>query len=194
MRCGRCNIPSRLQRRRPTIRRVLRSGLIVEVPEAEPMVGDWRARLDPLAGRGVPAHVTVLFPFIPVPEIDDRVTRRLHDLFTSVQTFEFNLIDVRWFDQSVVWLAPDTDAEFRRLTTAVYQAYPEYPPYEGQFDDAVPHLTIGDRAPIHHMQDAARQLQPALPVRATARAVTLMTEAPGGHWARSAQFPFTKRT
>lgn len=169
-----------------------RTGLIVEVPEAEPVVAGWRAQLDPLAVRGVPAHITVLFPFIPAAGIDSDVTERLCDLFASMPTFAFQLLDVCWFDQTVVWLAPDVpaDTEFRRLTTAVHQAYPEYPPYGGQFDDAVPHLTIGDRAPIHDMHDAARMLRPALPVQATARAVSLMTEDAAGHWIRSAQFPF----
>ena len=46
-----------------TIRRVLRSGLIIEVPEAETAVAAWRERLDPQAVLGVPAHITVLFPF-----------------------------------------------------------------------------------------------------------------------------------
>jgi hypothetical protein len=39
------------------------SGLVVLVPEAEPVVGHLRDRLDPNAASGVGAHVTVLFPF-----------------------------------------------------------------------------------------------------------------------------------
>lgn len=39
------------------------TGLIVRIPEAEPAVRRWRDRFDPSAEAGVPAHVTVLFPF-----------------------------------------------------------------------------------------------------------------------------------
>jgi len=62
---------------------VRRSGLIVEVPEAEPAVARWRAQLDPLAAQGVPAHVTVLYPFLPVTEIDGQVRSRLTALFAA---------------------------------------------------------------------------------------------------------------
>ena len=41
------------------------SGLIVEVPEAEPAVARLRERLDASAPLGIPAHITVLFPFMP---------------------------------------------------------------------------------------------------------------------------------
>ena len=49
----------------------LPSALLVEVPEAEPLVRQWRMDLDPHAALGVPAHITVLFPFAPPPLISD---------------------------------------------------------------------------------------------------------------------------
>ena len=42
--------------------------LLVEVPEAEPAVARHRERLDANAPLGIPAHITVLFPFTP-PEV-----------------------------------------------------------------------------------------------------------------------------
>jgi hypothetical protein len=41
------------------------SALVVVVPEAEAAVNAHRRRLDPAAAWGVPAHVTVLYPFAP---------------------------------------------------------------------------------------------------------------------------------
>ncbi|HEX9447459.1 MAG TPA: hypothetical protein VF920_05740 [Dongiaceae bacterium] len=35
------------------------------VPEAEALVGALRARFDPSASQCVPAHVTLLYPFLP---------------------------------------------------------------------------------------------------------------------------------
>ena len=43
------------------------SAVLVPVPEAERAVSRHRARLDGAAARGVPAHVTVLYPFVPRP-------------------------------------------------------------------------------------------------------------------------------
>src|ERR1700729_2595365 len=43
------------------------SCLLVPVPEAEAVVGRVRGRLDRAAAWGVPAHVTILYPFV-LPE------------------------------------------------------------------------------------------------------------------------------
>ncbi len=74
------------------------------------------------------------------------------------------------------------------LTQAVADAFPAYPPYGGQFPDPVPHLTIADRGPPKAMHAAEQQLQPALPIRSTARSVTLLTELPTGRWDQTATF------
>jgi hypothetical protein len=48
-----------------------RTALIVAVEEAEIAVSELRLRYDPSASLGVPAHVTVLFPFQYDVEVDD---------------------------------------------------------------------------------------------------------------------------
>jgi hypothetical protein len=40
------------------------SAVLVPAPEAEPAVSHHRARLDRAAAWGVPAHVTILYPFV----------------------------------------------------------------------------------------------------------------------------------
>jgi hypothetical protein len=46
------------------------SALIVTVPAAEEAVGPHRAHFDKAAAWGVPAHVTILYPFMPPSDID----------------------------------------------------------------------------------------------------------------------------
>ena len=41
------------------------TALICRVPEAERYIARYRDRYDPSARRNVPAHVTVLYPFVP---------------------------------------------------------------------------------------------------------------------------------
>ena len=41
------------------------SAVLVPIPAAERVVSTHRSRLDGAAALGVPAHVTVLFPFVP---------------------------------------------------------------------------------------------------------------------------------
>jgi len=158
------------------------------MPQAEPAVSAWRSQLDPMAALGIPAHLTVLFPFVPPAGIDEATRTTLRELLSSVTTFDFSLVATRWFADTVVWLAPDPDAPFRVLTQAVADAFPAYPPYGGQFPDPVPHLTIADRGPPEAMHAAEQQLQPALPIRSIARSVTLLTELPTGRWDQTATF------
>src|SRR6476469_2484700 len=61
-----------------------RTALMVVVAEAEPTVARLRLQLDPFARLGVPAHVTVLFPFIPASGVRDDVIVRLAALFRTV--------------------------------------------------------------------------------------------------------------
>ena len=44
------------------------SALVVLVPEADPLVGPFRSFFDPSAALGVPAHVTLLYPFVEPAE------------------------------------------------------------------------------------------------------------------------------
>jgi len=170
---------------------VLSSGLIIEVPEAEPAVGEPRSRLDSNARLGVPAHITVLFPFMPPAHLDDAVLHRLADLFGAVPAFEHRLVRTSWFGQDVLWLAPEDDAPFRSLTESVHREFPDYPPFGGQFENVVPHLTVADRRPLGQMQSAEHQVRKHLPIRCEATGVSLMVQRDAsGAWSRSAWFAF----
>src|SRR5580704_10925799 len=109
------------------------SGLIIEVPEAEPAVRHHRQWLDANAPLGVPAHITVLFPFLPPETIDLVTLAELGELFADVSQFRFCLDHTGWFGDDVLFLAPDDPAPFQALTERVFRAYPAFPPFEGQF-------------------------------------------------------------
>lgn len=158
------------------------SAVIVPIPEAEAAVGAQRVELDSAAAWGVPAHVTVLFPFVPPGRIDAAVRQRLAAAVSSVPRFTVAFARVAWFGEEVAWLAPDPDDGFRALTAAVSAAFPDHPPYGGAFPDVVPHLTIGARMPPERLRAAARAVQAHLPISATVDAAHLWTgsDAPGG--------------
>jgi hypothetical protein len=65
----------------------LESALLLLVPAAEPVVGEHRARFDASARDGVPAHLTVLYPFLPPALIDDTVLASLIALFAGYPAF-----------------------------------------------------------------------------------------------------------
>ena len=173
--------------------RRLHSGVIVEVPEAETVVGSYRMRLDANARLGVPAHITVLFPFAEPDDITAEMLGRLHDIAAAVPAFEFRLPRTNWFGEDVLWLAPDPDDVFRRLTSEVAAAFPSYPPYGGEFSAVVPHLTIAERGSVDAMRAAERAVQRELPICSHAQSLTLMIERDSGTWDRVATFALTSR-
>jgi hypothetical protein len=165
------------------------SALLVEVPEAEPAVAWHRERLDPNAALGIPAHITVLAPFMSPEMISPSVLGDLERLFGAVRRFRFELARTDWFGDVVLWLAPRDPAPFRALTQCVYEAFPAFPPFKGRHDDVKPHLTVGIGHPVTDMRAAEKSVQVHLPIEASAVAVTLVTEqSAGGLWARAARF------
>jgi 2'-5' RNA ligase len=165
------------------------SALIVPVPEAEPLVGRLRAELDASAALGVPAHVTIMFPFVPPAAIDDAVLAAAREIFAAVPAFEVRFPRVKWFDDDVVWLAPEPAEPFVALTEAVRARF-GLDPYEGAHGPGVvPHLTVGNGAPLPRLRDVAAELETGLPVRASVRSVRLAAgrETPGS-WRTVAEF------
>jgi 2'-5' RNA ligase len=165
---------------------VPRTALIVEVPEAEPLVGEWRARYDWSAQHGVPAHVTLLFPFVPVEHVDDVLLDELRRLFEGEAAFSFSFPRVARFPE-VAWLAPEPDEPFRRLTDLIFQRYPAYPPYEGIHDVVIPHLTVAE-GDVTLQDEVEAALTPHLPIAAEAREVTMIVEDEAGYWRGGPRF------
>jgi hypothetical protein len=155
-----------------------RTALIVPVPEAEPQIGELRLAHDWSAPRGVPAHITILFPFLDTAELGEAA---IADLISRFPAFDFELDRVEQFPDGTTWLHPAPTLPFVDLTAAVCQRWPECPPYEGAFDEVIPHLTISD-TPI--------EVQLQLPIAARAREVMLIEEdEPSGRWAARLHLP-----
>jgi len=128
----------------------------------------------------VPAHVTVLYPFVAPQAIDAGVLAQLSEAVTAVPAFGAEWRATGWFGTDVLWLAPEPERTFRELTKRVWSAFPECPPYEGEHDDVVPHLTIARGVPIDDLRAAEREVLAKLPIRMDVGSVHVMvgTDAP----------------
>ena len=146
---------------RPTM-----TGIVILVPEADTFVDH--------------AHVTLLAPFgrdnRPTPAEVGEVER----FFADVTPFDFSLTGESVFPSGIRYLVPEPAGTFSRLTHGLHRLFPEYPPYEGQFDIVVPHLTLPPDA-----------VADGLPIQAHAREATLMRhDADTGRTAVLDRFPF----
>jgi 2'-5' RNA ligase len=137
--------------------------------------------LDPSAAEGAPAHVTVLAPFADIELLSAGELDRLCRLFAAAAPIEFSLARVARFP-GVLYLAPVPSEPFVALTEAVWRAWPAYPPYRGEFDEVVPHLTVavGDGT----FAEIERELEPLLPIAAVADQVWLVARGTDGRWMR----------
>jgi 2'-5' RNA ligase superfamily len=157
----------------------------VLVPEAEPVIGGWRQRHTGDGSRGMPAHVTLLYPFAPEPDLD-----AVRALVAGGEAFRFNLRTVREWPDGVVYLEPDPDELFKRLTRRLVERFPDYQPYAGAFtvDEVVPHCTVVHTDDAAARADAAASVAEALPIECDANEIWLMHEV-DGRWQRHTPFP-----
>ena len=146
-----------------------------------PAVNLLRNRMDPSAAQGVPAHVTLLYPFMPVDALDDSVRARVAGIVAAEPAFRVVFASVaRW--PNVVRLDPEPAEPFRRLTEALVKAFPGYPPYGGVHTEIVPHLTIAQDVPDDYYAAAEHALPGYLPVRDFVREAWLIGHTPDTPW------------
>jgi 2'-5' RNA ligase len=130
------------------------------------VVGRYRDRLDVAASWGVPAHVTVLFPFVDPASVDQEVIAALAEVVAPVGAFDCRFESNGWFREDVLWLAPEPAEPFLELTNRLWRAFPAHPPYAGAHDRVVPHLTVAQRpgGSLAALREAERAVQRGLPL------------------------------
>ncbi|MEV6160148.1 2'-5' RNA ligase family protein [Nonomuraea sp. NPDC052129] len=162
------------------------TALVVPVPETEPVVGRWRAALDPSAAYGVPAHVTVMYPFLPLDTVDREA---LAELFSGYAAFDVVFARCARLPE-LLYLEPAPGEPFVRLTHAVTGRWPEARPYGGKYGAVLPHLSVGYESDGAALDEAETAIERGLPVRARVAAVQLVAYD-GTVWQVVEDFPLT---
>lgn len=138
--------------------------LVVPVPEAERVVGRWRARHDRWAKLGVPAHVTIVGSLRPPLDPTDAMFDRLEGACASLSPAPFTLAS-QATSEAGVFVTLESMAALDRLARAVSAALGC-----DRGSDAF-HLTVArDVRPVDQAQIVSA-LRQALPVTAVAREV-----------------------
>lgn len=167
---------------------LLRTALLLPVPEAEPVVDTWRARFDPSAANGVPAHITLIFPYLPSDRCTATIRDKLREIFARSVPIDLELAAPGMFP-GVLYLTPEPAGPITRLIERLVCHFPEAPPYGGAFTTIIPHLTIAHSCDAALRDRIISEISPALPVRCIAREVMLMREEVDGHWRVQERFP-----
>jgi 2'-5' RNA ligase len=167
------------------------SGVVLEVPEVEPLVARWRQRHDPAADTGIPAHITLLYPFIPPGDLTPESLEALRTIARGAMPFRFALVGVDEFP-GLLWLRPEPTSAFIALIRQLCAAYPGFPPYGGRYPDPTPHLTVAVVEPGEEQRALRRELEgelaSQLPVQCAASALTILGSDAGARWSARHRF------
>jgi len=164
------------------------TALVVPIPGLQDFVATWRPKVDAVPPVGVPAHVTLLYPFLP-PAVGSERIAEIRTFLATRPSFPYSLDGVDWFDDEVVFVKPLPADGSMDLTNAIEEQW-RLAPYGGDVEDPVPHVTIGyggNREAMQRVADAARKV---LPIKAQlADEVWLMQGTPDPtHWTRAHRF------
>jgi 2'-5' RNA ligase len=165
------------------------TALVALFPELEPLLGPWRRRFTGDGPRGMPPHVTLVFPFADSAEADD-LLEPLGRVFADFAPFELVFRQTARFP-GLLFLRPEPAETFVAITEALVRAFPDFPPYRGEFAEIVPHVTVA-QGDDEVLAATERQLEQQLPVRSRVERAWLVEDTAGG-WRRHTAFPLERR-
>jgi 2'-5' RNA ligase len=134
------------------------------------------------AADGLPAHLTMLYPFVAPERLRPDVRRALAAVAGRNNPFDYRLVGAaRWPD--TVYAAVDPAEPFVRLQRELEAAFPAFPIYGQDADfEFVPHVTIGEGAAIDEpalLQDPGWR---SLPLQRRATSIEVIGQSEGGRW------------
>ena len=97
------------------------------------------------------AHITALGPFDPAPS--EAAREVIAALAADIAPIRVRLAELAQFPRGIIHLVPEPADRLRSLTARLVAAFPDWPPYGGEFgDDVQPHLTVdaaSDEVDLH---------------------------------------------
>ena len=163
------------------------TGLVIPVPAADALLAAVGARYPGTVREGVPAHLSLLYPFVAAAELDDRTISTVSDLLAGQAPMPVQFAECYRHDGFVA-LRPDTIDGLKELMSKTYLQWPDVVPYEGAYQDVEPHLTVAmhcsDETAVRIEQEVTAQL----PISAELREAWLVVFE--GKWALRGRFGF----
>jgi 2'-5' RNA ligase len=118
------------------------------------------------------AHITALGPFLE--DVDEPAAEVIAGIVGNISPFEFTLSELATFPNGIIHLVPDPVGPFRELTRRLVEAFPQCPPYAGQFREVRPHLTLDQRSDAISEASTLALLGDVLPARCVAERLELV--------------------
>ena len=160
------------------------TGIVIPFEQAEAAVSRWRRASTTDGAEGMPAHVTLLYPFVDDSQLVARQVREIEAVLSTFSQFDVRFATFGRFDgaPSVLYLEPDSAQPFVDMIEAIAEQFPEYPPFGGEFDTVVPHLTVAETADTVLLDDAQQDVARHVPIVARATEVHVMEHRGADGW------------
>jgi 2'-5' RNA ligase len=117
------------------------SAIDIHLESLDDLLKPWRQITVEVANKGVPPHLTLLYPWRVAPLSAGDILA-LQAALQPLEPFEIRFTKLSHFARRVLYLALGEASEraVKNLMQTLFQAFPETPPYGGQFPDPTPHL------------------------------------------------------
>lgn len=176
-----------------TENRFEQSALILPVLPVDPLARPYRKQYTKDGAMGLPAHVTLLFPFFDQAAWTEERQSQLETAAAAIEPFEYQLIGLnRFADKGVLYLEPDNQPALLNLIHTIAALFPQLPPYEGRvaLAEIRPHVSIAAAetdAELDTIEAEFRKaIEVSLPWTIKADQIWLVVTA-GGQWYRRVQ-------
>jgi hypothetical protein len=142
------------------------TAIVIPVEGAEPLLSAAAAEVGFERPSGMPAHVTLLYPFVDAQGLVVDHAREAQRALSIVHPFDCSFSSIGRFDDPpvAIYLEPDPAGQFTAMIVALMSAFPEFPPYGGAIDEVVPHLTLVETADRAVWRAAEAWVTPELPI------------------------------
>ena len=169
---------------------MLETAVVIVLDDARPQLEPVRAEFHPAGvAMGIPLHVTLLVPFAPPNQVDEAA---LEDIFGAYDAFTLTLTGLATWPQ-VVYAVPEPRERLLAMMHALFEKYPEYPPYEGTIAEPEPHATLSELEPGESLDEVAAAIrartESLFPLTCDARDVALLEEHAPDRWRERRRFP-----
>jgi len=167
----------------------LETAVAIVLDDARPQLEPVRAQFH--AGSvalGIPLHVTLLYPFAPPDQVDEEA---LEDFFAQFDAFTLTLTGLASWPL-VVYAVPEPRNQLLAMMHALFEKYPEYPPYEGEIAEPEPHATLTELEQSDSLTDVLAEIQERtgslFPLTCEVRDVALLEEYEPERWRERRRF------
>ena len=170
----------------------MQSSLDILVPEVADLVAEWY-RVTQAAEDGMPPHMTLLWPWIEPPVAESAISRAA-DAVAGLASFTLTFNRCGRFP-GVVYLVPEPVGPVDGLVRSLRVAFPETPPFRGEFGRApIPHLTAAkskNEAHLDHVQSTLDRSLSGAPITVAVSHISVSEAGLGAddRWGVRAELP-----